>query len=82
MTNVPVSKRNYKKEAKQHATPSQAERHRQRMKDRYDAQKEGRVKKHDGKELHHTNPQGKSGSLGKTTKVLSKTANRRIGHPK
>ena len=81
MPNVPTKDRNYKKEAAQHATPDQAARHRQRMKDRYDAQKAGRVHKHDGKELDHTHPNGKSGSLGTRTKVISATANRSKGHP-
>jgi hypothetical protein len=81
MVNVPVSKRNYKKEAAQHAEPAQAARHRERMKDRYDAEKSGRVQKHDGKHLDHMNPNGKSGSLGKRTQVISKTANLRKGHP-
>lgn len=75
-------KRNYAQESRQHKQPAVAARHRERMKDRYDAQKVGRVSKHDGMELDHMNPSGKKGSLGSKTQVLTRSANRRKGHPK
>ena len=48
---------------------------------RRQAEREGLVKKGDNKEVHHLNPDGKEGSLGTETKVISKAENRSIGHP-
>ena len=62
--------------------PSDKKRRAERNAARAKAVEEGRAAKGDGKEVHHTNPNGKKGSLGKRTKVVSKAENRRIGHPK
>ena len=48
---------------------------------RRQAEREGLVKKGDDKEVHHLNPDGKEGSLGHETAVVSKAENRSIGHP-
>lgn len=71
-------KRNYRKEYDDyHGTPEQKKRRAERNRARRKAMKEGRVKKGDGKEVHHPNAKRK-GSLGKKTKILSKKANRKI----
>jgi len=62
--------------------PADKKRNAERKAARRKAEKEGRVSKNDGKEVHHTNPSGKTGSLGKRTRVVSKSRNRSIGHPK
>ncbi len=73
--------RNYKKEYDEyHGTKTQRKRRAQRNKDRRKAEKEGRVRKGDGKEVDHVNPTRK-GSLGKKTRVVSRKTNRRRGHP-
>ena len=74
--------RNYKKEyADYHGDPEQVARRGERNKARAKAAKAGKVRKGDGKEVHHTSPNGKKGSLGKKTRVVSRATNRKIGHP-
>ncbi len=76
-------KRNYKREYEQyHGKPEQIERRAERNAARAKAAKAGKVRKGDDKEVHHTSPNGKKGSLGKKTRVVSRATNRRIGHPK
>jgi hypothetical protein len=73
--------RDYKKEYRTyHAKPSQKKRRAQRNSSRSKAMKAGKVKKGDGKEVHHTKPT-LLGSLGQSTRVVSRKTNRRIGHP-
>ena len=70
--------RDYRKEYDEyHAKPQQKKRRAARNKARKAAEKAGRVKKGDGKEVHHPNAT-RTGGLGKKTKVLSKKANRKI----
>jgi hypothetical protein len=79
---TPKAKRNYKKEyADYHGKPEQVKRRAERNAARAKAKQAGKVKKGDGKEVHHTSPKGKKGSLGKRTRVVSRATNRRIGHP-
>ena len=68
--------RDYKKEAKWQATEEQKTRRAQRNKARRKALREGRVKKGDNKELDHTG-YNRKGKLGKKTRVVSKTTNRK-----
>jgi hypothetical protein len=80
---TPKEDRDYKREyARDHAKPHQKKRRAERNAARADAAKKGKVRKGDGKEVHHTSPNGKKGSLGKRTRVVSRAENRRIGHPK
>lgn len=80
---TPKDKRNYREEYDAyHGKPEQKKRRAERNAARAKAAKAGKVKKGDGKEVHHTSPNGKKGSLGKKTRVVSKATNRRIGHPK
>lgn len=74
-----MTERNYKKEYEEyHAKPEQKKRRAQRNAARRKAQKEGRVKKGDGKEVHHVGSH-RTGSLEDVpTKVISKKANRRM----
>lgn len=75
-------KRNYRKEYDDyHAKPEQKKRRAERNASRSKAKNAGKVKKGDGKEVHHTRPTI-SGALGSSTRVISRRANRRIGHPK
>ena len=62
--------------------PADKKRRAERNAARAKAEKEGKVRKGDGKEVHHTSPNGKKGSLGKHTRVVSRAKNRSIGHPK
>ena len=69
--------RKYKREyASYHALPEQKKRRAKRNKARRKATKSGRVRKGDGKEVHHTNR-----SLRGSTKVVSRRANRKAGSP-
>ena len=54
------------------ARPEQVKKRVQRNKDRREALKDGRVKKGDGKDVHHT----KGAANGGPTKVLSRSKNR------
>jgi hypothetical protein len=70
--------RDYKKEYREyHAKPEQKKRRAERNRDRAAAEKAGKVRKGDGKEVDHINAPRK-GSLAKAkTQVISKAANRR-----
>ena len=73
--------RNYPAEAKWQSTPEQKKRRAARGRARYKAQKEGKVRKGDGKELDHVgyHPHG---SLDRVpTKVVSRSKNRRRQPP-
>ena len=66
-----------RKERAFNSSPAQHKRRAQRNKARRKAIREGRVRKGDGKEIHHPNAK-RTGNLGKSTRVLSKKANRKI----
>jgi len=75
-------KRNYRKEYDEyHGKPEQIARRVERVQARRKHEKRGDVRKGDGKEVHHTSPNGKRGKLGKRTRVTTFAENRRIGHP-
>lgn len=60
-----------------HGTPEQRARRAERGRDRYKAEKEGRVKKGDGKEVDHINAP-RTGSLEDVpTRVVSRETNRK-----
>jgi hypothetical protein len=71
-------KRNYREEYDSyHSKPEQKKRRAERNRDRAAAEKAGKVRKGDGKEVDHMNAPRK-GSLAKAkTQVISKAANRR-----
>ena len=70
-------KRNYRKEYDEyHASEEQKTRRAARNKARRKAQREGKVKKGDGKEVHHVGAKRK-GKLGNRTKIVSKAFNRK-----
>ena len=70
-------KRNYRKEYDDyHGTSEQKKRRAQRNKARRKAEKAGKVRKGDGKEVDHVG-KNRKGKLGKNTKVISKAKNRR-----
>ncbi len=77
------AKRVYKKGAKNseydayHGKKSQIKRRSQRVQARRKAIKAGRVKKGDGKEVHHVGAKRTGRLNNKRTKVLSRAANRR-----
>lgn len=70
--------RDYRKEYDEyHAKPGQKKRRAQRNAARNDAEKDGRVSKGDGKEVHHVNAP-RTGSLENVkTRVVPKTENRK-----
>jgi len=72
-------KRNYDKEYEEyHAKPEQKKRRAERNAARRKAAKAGKVKKGDNKEVHHVGS-NRTGSLKNVpTKVISKTANRKM----
>jgi hypothetical protein len=73
-----AKKRNYKKEYRDyHGTPEQKKRRAERNRARRKAMKAGRVKKGDGKEVHHTRAK-RTGKLSGPTRVVSKKTNRKI----
>lgn len=74
----PGEKRNYKKEYEDyHKKPAQKKRRAKRNAARNTLEKEGRVAKGDGKEVHHKTPIRKGGSNAKKNlKVTTKKANR------
>lgn len=74
-----ATKRDYKKEYREyHGTPEQKRRRADRNAARRKAEKEGKVRKGDGKEVHHQGA-SRTGSLRRfATRVLSRVANRRI----
>lgn len=82
-------KRDYKKEYRDyHAKPEQRRKNDKRKKARREAEKDGRVKKGDGKDIDHKKPLRSGGSNSKSnTRVRSRSANRadnggRGGRPK
>lgn len=74
-----AKKRDYKKEYREyHGKPDQKRRRAQRNSARADAEKKGKVRKGDGKEVHHVGA-SRTGKLNnKKTKVVSRAANRKI----
>lgn len=74
---MPKKKRNYKKEYKDyHGSPEQKKRRAQRNAARRKAEKDGRVKKGDGKEVHHVGAKRKGPLNNKKTRVTSRKKNR------
>jgi hypothetical protein len=80
---MPRKKRVYKKGAKgseydaYHGKPEQKKRRAQRNTARRKATKAGRVKKGDGKEVHHVGAK-RTGKLPSKTRVVSRRTNRKI----
>lgn len=72
-----AKKRDYKKEYRDyHGKPEQIKRRAERVKSRRKAEKNGSVKKGDGKEVHHVSAP-RTGDLSKSkTRVVSKKYNR------
>ena len=75
---MPRKVRDYKKErAAYDGTPKVMERNRARKKARYQLEKEGKVKKFDGKDVDHKKPLSKGGSTKRSNlRVLSAGKNR------
>lgn len=72
-----MPRRNFRKEYDDyHGTPEQKKRRAQRNRARADAMKAGKVRKGDGKEVHHLSSNRK-GELGSKTAVVSRAYNRR-----
>lgn len=71
--------RDYQKErAEYHGKPEQMERNRQRKQARYELEKEGKVKKGDGKHVDHKKPLAAGGSNARSNlRVVDATTNRR-----
>lgn len=73
-----VYKRNYRKEYDEfHASKEQKQRRAARNKARKEAERDGRVKDGDGREVHHVDAPRK-GKLSNKTRVISKKANRKM----
>lgn len=73
-----AKKRDYKKEyAQYHASPEQKKRRAQRNAARAQAEKEGKVRKGDGKEVDHLGSNRKGPLNNKRVKVVSRKANRK-----
>lgn len=71
-------KRDYKKEyAEYHSSPEQKKRRAQRNAARAQAEKEGKVRKGDGKEVDHLGSNRKGKLNNKRVKVVSRAANRK-----
>lgn len=64
------------------AKPSQIAKRAAQVKLRREAEKAGRVKKGDGKDLHHVKPLHSGGPLLGKTKVISASKNRAMSKPK
>ena len=73
---MPKRKRNYEKENKWESSPEQVKRRVARNRARRKALREGRVKKGDGKEVHHVNAPRKGSLDNVKTRVVSKKYNR------
>lgn len=70
-------KRDYKQEAKYHATEIQKKRRAARNKARAEAEDAGKVRKGDGKDVDHKRPLSKGGSTSTSnTRVVSASSNR------
>ncbi len=72
--------RQYKEEyEKYHKKPSQRKNNNARKRARYELEKEGKVSKGDGKDVHHKNPLIKGGGNGKKNlAVVNKSTNRSV----
>jgi hypothetical protein len=68
-------KRDYKQEAKYHATPEQKKRRASRNAARREMMADGKVKKYDGKDIDHKNGNPKDNSKS-NLRVQSKSQNR------
>lgn len=69
--------RDYKKEYREyHGKPEQIKRRAARVQARRDAEKTGKVKKGDGKEVHHVGAKRKGPLNNNKTRVVSKKYNR------
>lgn len=77
MTKNPERSKYYEKEKKWAATQEQKKRRAERNRARREAEKAGKVRKGDGKEVHHTKAK-RRGKLSGPTRVISKAANRKI----
>lgn len=73
---MPKRKRDYEKENKWQSSPEQVKRRVARNRARRKALREGRVKKGDGKEVHHVNAPRKGSLDNVPTRVVSKKYNR------
>lgn len=75
------SDRNYSQETAWAASPEQKKRRAARGRARYKAQKAGKVRKHDGKELDHVgyHPHGSLNSV--PTRIVPRSTNRRRQPP-
>lgn len=73
---MPKRKRDYEKENKWESSPEQVKRRVARNRARRKAIREGRVKKGDGKEVHHVNAPRKGSLDNVPTRVVSKKYNR------
>ena len=73
MPSSPNYKRDYKQEAKYHASSKQKKRRAARNRVRKEATKTGRVSKGDGKDIHHLDPRNNSRS---NLSVGSQSSNR------
>lgn len=71
----PASKRDYKRERQYDGRPDVKEKRAARNRARRKAEKEGKVKKGDGKDVHHTTPLRKDSKATKT-RVVSAAKNR------
>lgn len=72
-------KRDYAKEYREyHGTPEQKKRRAQRNSARAKARKAGKVRKGDGKEVHHVGAPRTGSLAGTPTRVTSRSVNRRI----
>jgi 5-methylcytosine-specific restriction endonuclease McrA len=77
-----AKKRDYKKEYREyHGKPEQIKRRDMRNAARRKMEKEGRVRKGDGKEVDHKVPLSKGGSNSRRNlRIVSRTTNRRKGN--
>lgn len=74
-----MAERDFRKEYNEyHGKPEQIKRRAERVKARRKAEKEGRVRKGDGKEVHHVDAPRKGSLEGTETRVVPKKVNRRI----
>ena len=75
---MPKRERNYRREYDTyHKTEEQKKRRAERNRDRKAAEKAGKVRKGDNREVDHVNAPRKGSLAGSATRVISKTANRK-----
>jgi len=81
---MPSKNRNYKKEYENyHSSDEQKKKRAKRNAARSKMEKEGRVKKGDGKDVDHKKPMAKGGGNGRSNlQVKSKSANRSFARTK